>query len=187
MKGFIIVCMLLCVGMFSVAQKKFSFQSQNYVGLLEGNEKTAFQFQTINGCGCGNWFVGAGTGLDGYLFRSVPLFLSINRNFEWSKRNFFLSFDGGTNFAWYKRPNSNWSGIISSKFSPSLYWSTGIGYKAFMRNKKDAIVLSLGYSFKELKEAQEIVMFCINPPCPNMKENYTYKTRRVSLRLGWQF
>ncbi|MBL0133932.1 MAG: hypothetical protein IPP79_07945 [Chitinophagaceae bacterium] len=56
-----------------------------------------------------------------------------------------------------------------------------------MRNKKDAIVLSLGYSFKQLKEVQESTVFCLIPPCPNFVENYNYKTRRVSLRLGWEF
>lgn len=187
MKWLAFVLFLTVAVLPSFAQKKFSFQSQNYAGLLEGNQKSAFQFQTINGCGCGNWFVGVGTGIDGYMYRSVPFFLSINRNFEMSKRNFFLSFDAGTNYAWYKRENNNWSGIISSKFSPSLYWGTGIGYKAFMRNKKDAIVLSLGYSFKELKETQELVTFCLYPPCPNIIEDYKYKARRLSLRLGWQF
>ena len=187
MKCFIFSCLIFLSAVSVSAQKKYSFRSQNFVGVLEGNEKTALQFQTINGCGCGNWFVGIGTGIDAYLYRSVPLFLSINRNFLLAKKNFFLSFDGGTNYAWYNRPVGNWSNIISSKFSPSLYWGTGIGYKAFMKNKKDAIVLSLGYSFKQLKEVQESTVFCLIPPCPNFVENYNYKTRRVSLRLGWEF
>ena len=187
MKCFIFSCIFfLSAGTLS-AQKKYGFKSQNFAGVLEGKEKTAFQFQTINGCSCGNWFVGVGTGIDGYLYRSVPLFLSINRDFLLAKKNFFLSLDGGTNYAWYTRQVGNWSNIISSKFSPSLYWGTGIGYKAFMRNKKDAIGLSLGYSFKQLKEVQESTIFCLIPPCPNFVEKYDYKLRRVSLRLGWEF
>lgn len=173
---------------FSItAQKKYRFQSQNYIGFLEGDNKSSYQFQTINGCNYGNWFVGLGTGVDGYLYRSVPLFLSVNRNFDISNRKFFLSLDGGTNFAWYNRETGNFGNVIRSDFSPGLYWGTGVGYKAMLRNKKDAIVLSLGYSFKQLREEQETAVFCINPPCPNFIENYNYRLRRLSVRLGWLF
>lgn len=88
MKWFILSCFFFFAAVSLSAQKKYGFRSQNFVGVLEGNEKTALQFQTINGCGCGNWFVGIGTGIDAYLYRSVPLFLSINRDFLIAKRIF---------------------------------------------------------------------------------------------------
>jgi hypothetical protein len=181
---------LLCCMAFvaqTFAQRSFQFHSQNYIGLLEGDNGSAFQFNTINGVQRGTWFAGLGTGLDWYLYRSVPLFVSVNKDWKPSGRTFFFSLDAGTNYAWYSRERNNFSDFISSKFSPSLLWGIGIGYKAGLKNKKDALILNLGYSYKQLKEEQVKSTFCINPPCPHLVENYNYKTNRVSLRLGWQF
>ena len=188
MKQWIAVFILLTVGMEMKAQKKWQFHSQNYVGLLEGEVGSAFQFHTINGIQRGTWFAGLGTGLDWYMHRSVPLFLSINKDWKPSNRTFYFSLDGGTNFAWSKNQDGGgWSDFISREFSPALFWGAGIGYKAGLRNKKDAVLINLGYSFKRLKEEQIKSTYCINPPCPNYSEYYDYKTNRVSLRFGWQF
>ncbi|MBC7851440.1 MAG: hypothetical protein H7Y31_16980 [Chitinophagaceae bacterium] len=187
MKRFALLsCFLFVVG-FSNAQHKFLFHSQNVIGLLEGEDGSAFQFQTINGVQHGTWFAGIGTGFDWYLYRSVPLFVSLNKDFKLSNRTFYLSLDGGSNFPWISRDVDAFSNFTSSKFSSGGYWGTGIGYKAGFKNKKDAIILNLGYSFKRLKEIQRKPTACINPPCLELVEHYDYKSNRVLLRFGWQF
>ena len=77
--------------MSSAAQKKAIFSSQNYVGLLEGEQKSKLQLQTMNGIKYRTWFIGLGTGIDWYYLRSIPIFLSLNRDFLQKKnRNFFM-------------------------------------------------------------------------------------------------
>lgn len=171
------------------AQGSLRFQSQNYIGLLEGDNGSAFQFNTINGVQKGTWFAGLGTGFDWYLYRSVPLFLSVNKDWKPSNRTFFFSLDGGINFPWVddERERTPWNDFITDEFKPGFFWGAGIGYKAGLKNKKDALILNLGYSFKQLKEEQTVPRPCINPPCPTTTDYYNYKTNRVSVRLGWQF
>lgn len=187
MKIGILVIMILIWLLPVHSQNKIQFHSQNYVGLLEGDNGSSFQFSTINGVQRGTWFAGLGTGLDWYLYRSIPLFISVNKDWKASGRTFYFSLDAGTNYAWTSRERSRWNDFISSDFSPAIYWGAGIGYKAGFRNKKDALLINLGYSYKRLKEEQVKAVFCINPPCPNLIENYDYRTKRLSLRVGWQF
>lgn len=177
----------LLVGSAAFAQEKYTFSSQNNIGLLEGSSGSAFQLQTINGIRSGQWFAGIGTGLDYYHLRSIPVFLSVNRYLTPKNRSPFLSLDGGLNYAWAKRERSRENDIISSRFYPSLYWSGGLGYKTGLKNKQDALLVSLGYSYKEINEKQEKTVFCINPPCPPQVETYHFGLKRVSIRIGWQF
>jgi len=187
MKQWIAVIILFMAGTELHAQKKWQFHSQNYVGLLEGEDGSAFQFHTVNGMQRGTWFAALGTGLDWYMYRSVPLFLSINKDWKPSNRTFYFSLDAGTNFAWTKNEKDGWQDYISNEFSPAFYGGIGIGYKAGFRNKKDAVLINLGYSYKRLKEEQVKPTYCFNPPCSVYSEYYDYKTNRVSLKLGWQF
>jgi len=179
------IVVLIYVGT-NAQQKKALFRSQNYIGLLEGDDGSAFQFNTINGVQLGTWYAGVGTGLDWYMFRSVPLFLSINKDWKPSNRTFYFNLDAGTNFVWTDEGRNDWTGY-ESKFTPGFYWGAGIGYKAGFKNKKDAIVFNLGYSFKRLKEEETVPLYCINPPCGFTTDYYDYKTNRVSVRMGWQF
>jgi len=168
------------------AQEKLMFSSQNFAGLLEGNGGSALQLQTINGVMNNKWFAGVGTGLDYYRYRSIPVFISLNRIIT-NKKPLFLSLDGGINYAWVDRERSRTNDFISSRFSPALYWASGLGYKIYSKNKKDAAVFSVGYSYKHLKEKQEKFVFCTNPPCAPAIEYYDYRLKRISVRLGWQF
>lgn len=186
MKKHVIVLLLLLVLAEAQAQDKVHYSSMNYAGLLEGDHGSAFTLHTVQGVKFARWFTGIGTGLDYYYLRSVPLFLSVNRSLFKQGRTPYLSLDGGINFAWYQREQRQWSDFISSDFSPALYWGAGLGYKVSMRNKKDALLLNIGYSFKQMKEDQEKSMFCINPPCPPKVEHYNYKLNRLSVKLGWQ-
>lgn len=185
MKNFISFLIGASIVLTSYAQEKPAFNSQNTIGLLEGGNGSAFQLQTINGIRYKKWFTGLGTGLDYYYIRSVPLFLSINHNLLNQKRTPFVSVDAGINFPWVKKEQETW-GVINSKYTPSYYMAGNIGYKLGLKNN-DAILLLVGYSFKELKERRELQTFCINPPCLTTIERYDYNLKRLSFKLGYQF
>ncbi len=182
------VLLVLFVGLQFISaqgQNKFQFHSQNYIGLLEGSKGSAFGFTTINGIQHNTWFVGLGTGLDWYFTRTVPLFLSFNKDFKKDKNTWFVSLDAGTNFEWTKGLSQG--EFYNSKFTPGFFGGSGIGYKAYFRQKKEAFLFGIGYSFKRLKEKREITTFCLTPPCPNIVEYYDSKLNRLSIRMGLQF
>ena len=169
------------------AQKKAEFHSQNYAGVLEGEHGSKFQLQSINGMQWRTWFAGIGTGIDYYYFRSVPLFLSFNKFLCSCNRSFFFSLDGGVNWVWDNNTENNINWSRNGDFAASPYWGTGIGYKIGLKNKKDAVLLNIGYSQKRAREFVNSVPFCRFPPCPELTDVYRYRLNRLSLRVGWQF
>src|SRR5262245_10910836 len=105
MKLFLVIAIII-MSTTALAQRHTTFSSQNYVGLLEGEQGSKFQLQTINGIKYKTWFAGLGTGIDWYYRRSVPAFMSLNKDFLIrGKRNFFIATDVGANFPWLVEKN----------------------------------------------------------------------------------
>lgn len=169
------------------AQSPYKFHSQNFAGILEGEAGTYFQLQSINGFQRGTWFGGLGTGLDYYYFRTIPLFLSVNKFFCPCERSFYVSLDGGINWIWDKTTAGPVNNYQEGNFSPSLYLAGGLGYRIGLKNKRDALLLNLGYSAKHMNEKIEKPNPCLFPPCPVYSERFKYSLNRLSLRVGWQF
>src|SRR5688500_20060445 len=67
-----------------------AFSSIYNVGLVEGENGTSLQLQTVQGIRYGKWFAGICAGLDYYELRTIPLFLDIRR--EFSTGNMRLSY-----------------------------------------------------------------------------------------------
>src|SRR5882757_8092861 len=102
----------------------WKFRSTEYVGWLNGQDGNYGLVQTVNGLYKRSWFLGIGTGLDYYRFRSVPLFLSVTKELMPKKNGLFLNLDGGFNFRSYRRPPDWYSaGFSTSKFHRGPYWS----------------------------------------------------------------
>jgi hypothetical protein len=189
-KMILVIIALLMASQFLPAQqggagKKFRFGSQNYIGILEGEDGGAFQVQTVNGVRYKDWFAGIGTGLDYYYVRSIPLFLSVNKFFNFPKAPVFINGDIGINFPWDK------AGAIyfdsAPDYSPSLYWAGGLGYKFALKKKSQGVLLNLGYSYKHVIEQYKLDFPCLLPPCPGENDRYDYRLKRLSLKVGWMF
>ena len=187
MKTISLLFVVLLVSVSCLAQVKPKFASQQLVGLLEGEGGSAFQIQTINGVQLKKWFMGLGTGIDWYEYRSIPVFLSLNYDLKMSNRRFFLSADAGTNFPWTKTQGNGFGTLLKSDFDRGLYTNTGIGYKLNLKNSKDGFLIHLGYGTKRLKETQTVSNFCAGGPCAVTTERYDYRMRRISIRIGWLF
>lgn len=180
----LIVLVFICIG--STAQGKAIFSSQNYIGLLEGESGTEFQVQTINGIKYRTWFIGLGTGIDGYYLRSIPAFLSLNKDFlKSANRNFFIAVSGGVNFPWEKDNHHNGWGYTAEKLLTGIYWEGGAGYKIGIGKGKDALLMLIGYSYKHLGE--KLTNVYITTPELDPAERFDYRLRRLSLKMGWNF
>lgn len=169
-------------GTRNYGQQSPSLNVQVFAGLLEGSAGSAFQVQAIPGVAYKNWIAGLGTGLDYYKRRSVPLFLSLRRDLAISNSAFFLSADGGLNYEWTQKTD-----LSEGDFKPAPYYAASLGYRLPIGNKSKSVLLSFGYSYKQLKESKNIIIPCLVPPCPQSNEVYRYHLNRWSLRTGFQF
>lgn len=187
----LLVAAFICMAITSMAQREIIFTSRNYVGLLDGEQGSKFQLQTINGMKYKDWFAGVGTGIDWYYRRSIPLFLSVNKDLlRRGARNFFIATDAGVNFPW--RVDKDYvAGYTIEKSLPGFYWGAGLGYKVGIGKSNDAILLQVGYSYKHVSEKASSIYYYTYPiiadPKPDMTNQFDYYLRRLSLKLGWNF
>lgn len=184
-KYILLIIAVSCSGLFLNAQDKWKFASQHYAGITEGESGTGFQLQTINGFRYKTWFAGVGTGLDYYFLRSIPLFLSVNKMLPITKLPFYVNADAGINFPWSR--NGTYFPEQQLTYSPSLYWAGGLGYRIRAGKENQGFLINLGYSYKHLFQEYESVSPCLIPPCPVSKEQYDYRLRRVTIKVGWMF
>jgi hypothetical protein len=159
-----------------------AFSSIYSVGIIEGENGTSLQLQTVQGIRYGKWFAGIGAGLDYYHLRTIPLFLDIRREFFNGKNAPFIYADGGYHFAWARdRDKSQWTKI---DYDGGLFYDVGLGYRIATAGKQKGFLISAGYSFKYLKESRSSQV-CINWNCQEeTNEWFKYKLNRLSLKIG---
>jgi hypothetical protein len=172
-------------------EKTYQFHSIFNLALLNGTDEVNGSLQTVNGFQKGNWFAGVGTGIDYYIFRTIPVFADLRYQFGKKKSKFFVYADGGININWTEKYNYNNPVIFiweedenrGSRFADGIFTDIGFGYNLHL-GKAGGLVVSLGNSHKSLKQtvtytdwrSQEI-----------FTDLYEYKLNRVSVKLGWQF
>ncbi len=166
-----------------VKSSRVSFSSISKVGLAVGEADNALAVSCINGVQKGNWFAGIGTGIDFYKKRSIPLFLSVQKEFSSSSKRPFVYADGGVSFRWLKSDDYL---KTNSTSSPGLYYEVGAGWKVRFKNNT-ALLFSAGFSFKQVKEKVSNYWYLNDPLYADTYERYNYKYRRVMIRLGLQF
>ena len=164
--------------------KKIKFSSINQVGLLSGSSGEAFMLQTINGLKKDKWFAGAGTGLDFYRERTIPLFLAIRRDLINRINTPFVYADAGINFSWLNSFQKQQKQFPIS--SPGLFYDLGIGWKLSGKNHR-GYVFSAGYSFKEVTEKVKSLWWLA--PAPQLEsenyESHNYLYRRIVIKAGF--
>jgi hypothetical protein len=170
----------------------WKFRSDDYFGLAAGEWGNYGLLQTVNGIYKGPWFMGLGAGMDNYRFRSVPLFASVTRDLPvFSKKSgLYLNLDGGINLPWYKRDLIYYGEGLTSKFHAGSWFSGGLGYKWKLSPRTDkALLLSVNYSEKRLKEDQKFTSPCAPTICSIGNEMYVYEyLNRVFLfKIGFMF
>ena len=187
--------MLIVMVDISSAQEKslsgqWKFHSINNAGLLEGETGSAFQVQTVNGVQYKSWFAGLGLGLDLYRIRSIPLFADIRKEFGKGNNKLFVYADMGINFSWATDQQKT-SYVQNDKISNDFYTDLGLGYKVLV-GRRNAVLLSLGYSFKKTVESYDQQYFYPNglsdPGEPDLdKQKINYSLNRLILKIGWEF
>ncbi|MDH7463336.1 hypothetical protein QEG73_18705 [Chitinophagaceae bacterium 26-R-25] len=169
----LLFCALACVT-FANAQNKVKFSSINQVGFLGNQSATTVTLQTVNGACYKGWFAGAGVGVDFHQYYTVPVFLDVRKEFGQRNQKPFVYLDGGvsiyndTKDAFYDYKNGG-------------YFDGGVGY-AFYFHKRQAVLLSAGYSYKSFKKERywgEAWNYTV--------DTYRYNYNRLSFKVGWRF
>lgn len=186
---FLLVVFVSAVLLMNAQEKKIvhSFHSVNTVSLVNGGNSVSAAIQSVNGLKKGAWFAGLGVGIDYYLYRTVPFFADMRYEFGKKKNKFFAYADAGINFSWVQdrfidNPSA-WNGNTSNKFKNGLYNDVGLGYSVKTK-KENALVLSLGYSQKNLRETETYIDWRTSDL---LKRENSYGLKRVMLKIGWQF
>lgn len=182
---FQIFLLILCI-QASAQNKPFSFKSSVQVGLLEGEGGSAFQLHTINGFQHKTWFGGVGVGLDYYYTRTLPLFLSVRKDFHDGVKTPFLFVNGGYNVPWLREEDKDW---YETTAKGGLYYDAGVGYQLHVF-KTSALFFTLGFSQKNFSITQKDGWMGIWPmpnPMPSPSRVFDYNLRRLSIQTGLRF
>ena len=187
MKKSFVLFTLLSVHMLLSAQQKTSLRSIHSIGLLNGSKGAGLSLQSILGASLKNSFAGVGLGLDHYSFRSIPLFVDFRQELGRKKQRLFVYGDGGYNFDWLteRQANQQRQMFSSINFKGGMYYDAGLGYLVRFDNS-NALVFSLGYCYKELKDKVPFTN-CSIGACGVRTDTYTYHMPRVLIKAGWRF
>jgi hypothetical protein len=192
----ILFLLMVCLGnvalLFSQSQplqpkqKNTLFQSFNAIALIAGEQGAGFGIQSVNGVEWKSFFIGAGIGLDFYGISTTPVFFDIRKTFGQSKNKFFAYGDAGYNIAW---PGSFPENFNSKLQDPEggFYSDIGMGYLVGF-GKRDALILSAGYTFKSLSDNLVAYPLCLpGVVCEPTTDRNEYHFNRITIKAGWRF
>ena len=175
----------MLVFIYSAGQdKKIKFNSINTGGIIFGQSDSYGLFQTVNGIKYQKWSAGLGAGYDYYYYKSIPFFIDARR-YLGKENNGFLYGDIGYNFPQKNKPRKEVPFYTSYHFTCGLYCDIGIGY-GIKFSKNSALLISGGYSYKNIHNRIGVINPCLVPPCPETISNYDYDFSRLILKAGIQ-
>lgn len=191
MKKYMLLVLLgagICFPAFAQNKKSaYKFESVNNFGFAVGNNSIAASLQSVNGFKRNKWFAGLGIGLDYYLYRSVPVFIDLRREFGEKKKKIFVYADAGVNIEWLQeeydlKPNA-WDPNLKNKYHNGFYSDAGLGVS--LGNKKGhAVLFSLGHSIKTFRESRWYTDWRSGQAT---KETYKFNFSRIVVKIGWRF
>lgn len=169
------------------AHKRPVFHSYNTFNLLYNSQGLDAGFQSVNGFSIAGAFAGIGTGVDWYGIRSVPVFLDLRQAFRLGNARFFGYGNIGYNVAWPGNEDAHSNISSEYKSDGGIYYDLGLGY-LIPFNRRNAMVISGGYSVKEMTERYGFSPCSWPGQCPTMSyEKYAYRFQRLSVKIGWRF
>jgi hypothetical protein len=183
-KFILIVIIILPSAIINGQKTKLNFYSAVQAGILEGEEGSSFQLQSINGIKYKTWATGIGVGLDYYHTRSIPLFLDIRKSIFNSSKSPFVYASGGYHFPWSTTKDKFGYANLDSK--AGIYYDAGIGYRLPVL-KNNSLFFSAGYSLKRFSQEVSYYTYCLTGNCPEYRQRFDYSFRRISIRTGLQF
>jgi len=183
----VIVLLAAC----SSLQAQFKYQGSIEGGVVNGNWETNGYVQTTHGIQYQQWLIGVGAGMDYYRYRSVPVFLEVQKNFGKKTVRPFLIAAAGVNATWpteeQKQTIINWWQTTPAEHKNGWYAKLGAGV---LLNASSKLKFSLraAYSFKSLSTTHTEFFFVPWPqPTTSTEITTEYRLNRVTIGLGIGF
>lgn len=181
-----------CFFWVSAAAQLKSPASKHYfipeVGLLNGDNLVSAQVKLTGGIQKKAWMFGLGTGIDYYKIRTVPVFADVRYTFG-KKANWFSYANLGADIVWALETQYAQHFVMGvfnkDKFNSGVYADLGVGY-AFQGEKKQGLLISIGYSVKTLGSSYQEAVYKEFPPygIEYRDKKLDYTLNRLVLRLG---
>ena len=181
---------LSCVPFALIAQQKgkIKYYASYQFGIMVGKAYTTINAEMIQGIQYKNYQAGIGVALDPYGFRTVPVFGHVGYVLHPGKNSAYVYADGGVSIPWNtgaipeKNPSTKeeWHKLYSG-----LYTEAGIGYSIAI-NKKNAVTLSGGYSYKKFRYTESVQAWD-GDIIIQQKDWYIFNYSRLSFRVGFSF
>ena len=191
MKPYLLIALLFFNGsIFSqtttISTKKIQFEVNVLAGPVDGERGTSAQIEVIPGIKFKGYHVGIGTGVDYYFIRTVPVFLELKKAFTPNKNSVFVYADAGFDYPWPSANNKIAEPQLN--FTCGHRLAGGIGYQiaAF---KKTFLQMSVGYSYKQLKQNVQGWGTIYDPRVDwfDFTQHYNYKLNRLAFNIGLCF
>lgn len=181
-------CCLLFTGMVAKAQKKKAYWfTQPTVTLLNGDKYTSVAITAVTGVQLGRWSIGAGTGIDYYKVRTVPILAELRYETK-LKTSPFVYARYGYNVAWaldHQHTKLYGYYTLNSVYNNGSYAAVGTGCYLY-RKGKEGVVLGLGYSTKGLTELYNESVWTGNQSVM-IQRKLDYVFRRLDISLAYRF
>ncbi len=190
-KRLLITICLACTAILASAQQTWKFHPSFMAGTSAGQLHPYGQLKAFFALTKGPWSVGPGVAIDYYRYRTVPVFLSGTRDLSSpnSPTVLFLYGEAGINYPWYY-PDINRYDYNTYDYQPASWFSAGPGLRfRLSRNHPQAIVLTAGYTHKNVKEVQTSGQYCDPAACPMFTNRYayTYINNVLTFAIGLRF
>ncbi len=184
-----IISLLLILSSAIQAQVKYSGNVEG--GLVNGNFSTSSYVQTKHGIEYKHWVVGVGAGMDYYRYRTVPLYVELQRSFGKNSVRPFAVIAAGVNATWpteeQKQETNGWLQRSPAVFSNGFYSRLGGGV-LLTTNSKVKISITAAYSYKTLSRTYSESNWDMWPQPVNIVEKtIEYRMNRLSIGLGVSF
>ena len=179
------VCACTLVTSLSAQTGSTGFHPVVQASLVNGSKGMSAALQAIAGFRLKPLYLGLGTGIDYYRFRTVPLFAALRKDIGRSPA--FVYSDIGYHFDWLTDANKNRNQFNGTgNYDGGLYYDIGIGAR-LNKQSPDGFTLSAGYSAKRMKQHVQQYICGFVGPCSVYTETYKYNLGRIMIRAGWTF
>ena len=153
------------------------------IGIMGGESEARPVYQLSAGLAFGRYFIGGGFGQDRYKFNSLPIFGDFRVDIG-SQRKLFSYLNVGHNF-FQKLKKDELSNEITSKLHGGFYFDGGMGLRIKLANNHK-VLLSGGFSWKNLTQIRTFPIFCIGGDCPDQIVKDRYGLGRFTTKLSWE-
>jgi hypothetical protein len=124
-------------------------------GVTNGNYETDAFVNTSHGFMLKGWFIGLGTGVDYYRFRTVPVFAEMRKEFSDKNIRPLIQVAAGLNVEWLTQEQRDhrfsWWQTTPSTFKNGVYLKAGTGV-LFNAHKQIRFATTISWSYKSITE-----------------------------------